>query len=267
MKKVGQKTGSTEARKVRVQSYDVFRGVLLVGMVVFHVIVNLTRLEFNQELFYWVPLGFVLFLGVVLGKFLVGRFGKKIKLSAKLLGIFLLGNVLNFWKNDISWRDFVLGSRDLFSFEILLPMIVVIVLSLLLDKIRLNKALFWGALAGLCLTLIIFQYFGIDSYNLLFGWYGLIGYFAGRSLDLDRILNNRSWRVLIWVFALLFAVIPFLVIQYWQLFDALIVMQVVAMYFLFNFVFDRNRILVVLGKYSLVLYVGHIVLIKILEKL
>lgn len=244
-------------KKTRIFSYDVFRGVLLVGMVVFHVVVNLTPLQFNQELFYWVPLGFVLFLGVVLGRFLRGRTAKKFGLAVKLLAVFLVGNVLNFRSKEIGFYDFLIGDPQIFSFEILAPMTAVILMSIALDKIGKGWAL--GLL--LFLALPVLQYFEIHSYNLAFGIYGLIGYFIGRSFDLDGWTEKKIWMVP----ACVLAVGVFGVIRFFGLFDFLVVLQVLGLYFLSAFALGNNRILSILGRHSLLLYVAHIVLIKALS--
>ncbi|MBI2634888.1 hypothetical protein HYW82_04450 [Candidatus Peregrinibacteria bacterium] len=238
----------------RILSYDVFRGILLIGMVVFHVLVNLTSFRFNQELFYWVPLGFVLFLGVILARFLTDKFLKKIKLAAKLLIIFLAFNIPNFLHNDIHFSDFIIGSSRLFSFEILMPMVLVIMLSLLLDKIKKSGLM----LCFLFPALIALNYSGIDSYNLLFTIYGLIGYFVGKNFDLNGYAKNK----LSFAAAILFSAVPFFIIQYFQLFDFIVVAQVLAMYFLCKFLLGNNHLMAELGRYSLFLYVAHIVLIK-----
>jgi len=244
-------------QKVRILSYDIFRGILLIGMVVFHIIVNLTSLNFNQELFYWVPLGFVLLLGVILAKFMENKSLGKIKLAIKLLAIFLIGNIPNFLHKDINLNDFIIGNSEIFSFEILIPMILVILITLFFTNFRKNKLF----LSILFFLLIFINYPGVHSYNLLFTIYGLIGYFIGSAFNLNPHPGKK--RLLIPVFV--FSVIPFLIIQYFQLFDFLILIQVLSMYFLFNFLFENNQILAILGQYSLFLYVTHIVLLKSLS--
>lgn len=241
-------------QKERVLSYDVFRGVLLIGMVVFHVIVNLTNLQFNQELFYWVPLGFVLFLGVVLARFLRGKSVKKIRLALKLLLIFVVGNVPNLLNKPIEFKDFLVGDPALFSFEILFPMVVVILASAVLDRAKQTKTL----LVLSFIALISLYFLKIDSYNLHFSLYGLIGYFIARDFDLNSYLQNKWMNVV----SVVLSVVPFFVVQYFGFFPLLIVLQVLAMFFLCNLIFGGSKTLVLLGKRSLMLYVAHVIIIR-----
>ncbi len=240
----------------RIQSYDVFRGVLLLGMVIFHGLVNFTTLPFNQELFYWVPLGFVLFLGVVLGQFLVGRSAKKLSLGLKLLALFLIFNVPNFLSSEFSWEALVRGDQTIFSFEILLPMALLIFSTMGLDHFK----RMWGALLALCFGALILMYFlEFYSYNLAFLIYGWIGYALALGSNLDS-LAKKPW---VWLPALIVGVAPSFLVYYFGLVDAAIVLQVLSLYVLSTLVFGNSKGLIFLGKHSLVLYVAHILIIRV----
>lgn len=260
----------------RIISYDLFRGVLLIGMVIFHILVNLTSLQFDQRQFYFVPAGFILFLGVILAYFLKNRTGKKLVLSVKLLAIFLLLNIPNFIAKDFTVLDFISGDPRIFSFEILFPMTVMILLTLLTDKVdqiksvKLAKSVQLLILALFLLLLSILNHFDIFYYNLIFTIYGLIGYFAASLHNLDQSLQQFQKTILKKIFALVFfaliTIIPFFILHFFKLYDLLIILQIFAMYFAFNIIIRNNKPLTLLGKHSLLLYVGHIVIIKLLSK-
>ncbi len=119
---------------------------------IFHILVNLTGWVFEQEFFYWVPMGFILFLGVVLGQFLVGKTFKKLSLGFKLLVLFLGFNAPTFY-GGVHFADFLRGDSTLFSFEILLPMAVLIFSTILWDQIRSGWKILLGFSFGLLLIL------------------------------------------------------------------------------------------------------------------
>jgi len=252
----------------RITSYDAFRGVLLVAMVVFHLVVNLTGLKFDQNYFYWVPAGFTLFLGVILGRFLVGKTRKTAILGAKLLGIFLVLNVPNFIGKDYTLMQLTLGDQKVFSFEILLPMSIATFVSIFLWKlvpprwaggVRAHRAeIIFGAMLILLLTYL--HAIGFYSYNLSFLIYGIIGCLIGKSLDLDAISGKMSaWAFLV---VILVAATAFFVVGKVGIIESAILLQVLVLYLLTAKIFGKNRILTVLGRQSLILYVLHIVAIK-----
>lgn len=247
----------------RITSYDVFRGLLLVGMVIFHLIVNLSDIKFDQNYFYWVPLGFMLFLGVILGKFLDGKTKKTITLGIKLAAIFLILNIPNFISENFTISQLIIGNQKIFSFEILFPMSIAIFASIGLNKFVKN---YKTALIILLVLFSILTYLyltNIYSYNLSFLIYGIIGYLIGKNLDMDNLsrkISKSAFPVVI-----LASIIPFFTISYTGIIEILIILQVIALYFLSTKIFNKNNFLIVLGKHSLFLYVFHIILIKIIS--
>lgn len=254
---------ATAVPKERVMSYDVFRGILLIGMVVFHVLVNLTPLQFNQKLFYWVPLGFVLFLGVILARFLRNKNNKKIKLALKLMAIFLIFNLPVLMSQNFSLSDLVQGDQKIFSFEILLPMAAVILLTVPIEKIKKKKLddSRYETKVALIIAISIFAVLvaldltGIYFYNLNFTLYGLLGYYAAMQTDLNTLPARKKYLP----FAVLIATAPFF-LPYSP--DYVTMIQVFAMYLLTGALIGKNTPLALLGRYSLFLYVAHIIAIK-----
>ncbi|MEK7085942.1 MAG: hypothetical protein AAB953_02920 [Patescibacteria group bacterium] len=248
-------------RGERITSYDAFRGLLLVGMVIFHLIVNLSNLEFNQNYFYWVPLGFMLFLGIILAKFLDGKNKKIITLGIKLLAIFLILNIPNFISKNYTPSQLIIGDQKIFSFEILLPMSIATFASIGLNKfIKTHKIALITSI--ILLSILTYLYLtNIHSYNLSFLIYGIIGYLIGKNLDLDNISKNISKKTFLIV--ILASIIPFFTINSAEIIEILIILQVLALYFLTAKIFNKNKFLIVLGKHSLFLYIFHIVVIKI----
>jgi len=268
----------------RITSYDVFRGLLLVCMVFFHLLVNLSDVKFDQNYFYFVPLGFMLFLGVILGQFLKGSSRKVLVLGAKLAAIFFVFNVPKFvslfsGEGSLAQLDLVklaVGDQKIFSFEILLPMSLVAFASIGIWRVgrvvrgRVASGCGAGIISSVVATvvatvalisLLTYMYFvNVYSYNLSFFIYGLIGYFIGENLDLDGIARRMSGWKLIVVFVAIVA--PFFVIGRFGIVEVLVILQVLALYFLVTKAFDKNKFLIFLGKNSLALYIAHIVVIK-----
>lgn len=252
-------------KEARITSYDAFRGLLLIGMVVFHLLVNLSDIKFDQNYFYWVPLGFMLFLGVILGKFLDGKNKKVITLGIKLAAIFLILNIPNFISKSYTPAQLIIGDQQIFSFEILLPMSLATFVSISLNKFIKNCKTALIASLALLSALTYLYLINVYSYNLSFLIYGIIGYFIGKNLDLDNIskkISNKIFPVVIFA-----SLAPFLAINSAGIIEILIVLQVLALYFLTAKLFNKNKLLIVLGKHSLFLYVFHIVLIKIASSL
>jgi|GEM_PF-2096613 len=247
----------------RITSYDVFRGILLIGMIVFHLLVNLTNITFDQNYFYWVPLGFMLFLGIIIGKFLAGRNKKIITIGIKLAAIFIILNIPNFISKNFTLTQLIIGDQKIFSFEILLPMSILTFISIGLNKfIKTYKT---ALITGIALLSIITYLYLINiySYNLSFIIYGIVGYFIGKNLDLDSISKNLYNRIFLKVSII--ALIPFFIINHTGIIEILVITQVLAFYFITAKIFNKNKLLTVLGKHSLFLYVFHIVIIKIVS--
>lgn len=252
-------------KEERITSYDVFRGLLLIGMVVFHLVVNLSDIKFDQNYFYLVPLGFMLFLGVILGRFLGGRSKKVMVLGAKLAVIFIVFNIPNFISKDYTPAQLVIGDQGIFSFEILLPMSIMAFVSIGLDRFvkgRVTAVILSGALLFILTYLHVV---GVYSYNLSFLIYGVVGYLIGGNLDLDGIARRMSGWAFLGVIGA--SLVPFLAIGRFGIVEILVILQVLALYFLTAEVFGKNKFLILLGKNSLALYVLHIVLIRIVVSL
>ncbi len=246
--------------KKRILSYDIFRGVLVIGMIIFHVLANLTSISFNQEIFYWVPAGFILFLGIILSQFLGNRGIKKLMIAAKLLAIFLVFNIPNFLSKQFTVIDFIAGSQEIFSFEILFPMAILILLSNLFDIKKLPAKI---SLLILIASFLILNYLNVFYYNLIFLIYGLIGFFAAEKFSIHKSIDYfKNSKILI---ALILTILCTYVTYYVGLYDILITIQIFAIYYLTNIVFSNNKTLSIIGKHSLILYVGHIIIIKLIS--
>ncbi len=231
-------------------------------MVLFHVVVNLSNFVFDQHYFYFIALGFVMFLGVVCGKFLHGRSSKKLAIAGKLLGIFLVFNGYKFFADDFAVRDLLFGNQGFFSFEILLPMAFTLFLCVLFDRVKTC----FGALAFMVFAILCaLFYFDIYFYNLNYTLYGLFGYFLSRGLDLNLLSDRFHENVMFPLLCFLFLAASFLSIFYFGLVDVVILLQVFCMYFLVKIFFGNNKFLFVLGRHSLIIYVAHIVLIKVIK--
>jgi peptidoglycan/LPS O-acetylase OafA/YrhL len=243
----------------RVHSYDLYRGLLLASMVVYHVLLNLTPLHLNVSYFYWIPMGFVLFLGVVLARFLQNQTHKKLLLALKVLGAFAVLNIPNYFKPEFTLLALVRGSELVLSFEILLPMALVILLSIPLDRLR----RFGYLLAGVTLVAIAaVNLAGFYSYNLQFVLYGLVGYFLALKADLATIARTRNpWFTVV---AALVCCIPFVLLRLGYYFDFVFVFGVLALYYIVAQWIRSSRPFEFVGRHSFVIYIAHIVVIKVI---
>ena len=255
--------------KQRIQSYDVYRGLLLAGMVIFHIIVNLTSLQFDQRFFYWIPMGFVIFLGVILGRFLQNKTNKKLVLALKILACFLILNIPNYFKSGFNFFELIKGNQIIFSFEILLPMALIIFLSIPFDRIIKSseneapgKPSQTGVIAAFTTFIAIaaLNLSGFYSYNLAFLLYGLVGYFLALKLDLHTLAADQKNKQSL--LALLICVIPFIILAAGGFFDFLFIPQIFAVYYLIVRFLPREKILSFLGRNSFYIYIGHIFIIK-----
>ncbi|MFA5829888.1 MAG: hypothetical protein WC843_05360 [Candidatus Gracilibacteria bacterium] len=249
-------------QKQRIQSYDIYRGLLLTGMVIFHIITNLTSLQFDQRFFYWIPMGFVIFLGVILARFLQNKTHKKLILALKILACFLIFNIPNYLKSDFNLFELIKGNQVIFSFEILLPMSLLILISIPMDKLIKNSI--YSGLISL-IAIIILNLSGFYSYNLAFLLYGLVGYFLSLNWDLHSTATNLKNRQSI--FALLTCIIPFIILAFGNFYDFIFIPQVFAVYFLIARVLPKNQMLSFLGRNSFYIYIGHIFVIKAISYL
>lgn len=260
----------------RIQSYDIYRGLLLAAMVVFHLLTNLTPLGFDHHYFYWVPMGFVVFLGVILARFLQGKTAKKLPLALKVLTCFLVLNIPNYLKPGFNFSALILGDQALFSFEILLPMAMLIFATIIFEQAislfnkgrRTPRLIILSSAAISFLALIALSLSGFYSYNLAFLLYGLVGYFLALELDLHSIAASQDMPLpqqnLQPLLAAAVCVFPFAVLARGMFLDFLFIPQVIAAYFISARFIPNSRALSWLGKNSFVIYIAHIVAIKLL---
>jgi len=263
----------------RIQSYDIYRGLLLAAMVAFHLAANLTALRFDHHYFYWVPMGFVVFLGVILARFLQGKTAKKLPLALKVLACFLVLNVPNYLKPDFNLSALALGDQALFSFEILLPMAMLIFATIIFEQAiyLFNKSrhtprlIIWSAAAITFLALIALSLSGFYSYNLAFLLYGLVGYFMALDLNLHTLATGQanhsppSQKNMQTLLAAAVCIFPFVILARGIFFDFLFLPQVIAAYFITTRFIPDSRALSWLGKNSFVIYIGHIIAIKLIS--
>ncbi len=249
-------------KQQRIESYDVYRGLLLTAMVVFHVLVNLTSISFDQHFFYWVPMGFVIFLGVIAARFLRNRTKKKLILALKILICFLVFNIPNYFIANFSPSSLIIGDQSVLSFEILMPMALVLLLSIPLDYAVnrfAGKAIGIG-LAAILSAIAIMNVYGFYSYNLAFLLYGLVGYSVAAGKDLHQAAQKLN--PMLSALSLLICFIPFLMLLFGIFYDFLFIPTVFAAYFLMARHVPRNSYLAWLGYHSFFIYVAHIFVIK-----
>lgn len=257
----------------RIISYDLFRGFLLSMMVLYHILVNFFW-KTETHLFHWVSTGFILFLGLVVGQFLLNKPTKTLWLGAKLGGIYLAGNLLITWWKELDWSNWIdfltAGDQDLAVFEILLPMTYLLLISAFLGKIlhhwpkQIPKLILISIPLGLLFMLNFTQDYW---YNLIYLSYGLIGLVLGWAINLDEHLKTVRKRPPLFTLAIL----GFLIILAAQFYlqQSLLFFtagQVICLYLASSPVLNfGKKAWLWLGQNSLGLYVIHILLIKVIQ--
>jgi len=231
-------------------------------MFVWHILLNLTHIPLHADYFRWISMGFVMFLGVGLARFLRYKTHKKLVLVLKLFATFYVLNIPNYLKSDFDPMYLLTGSQIHLSFEVLFPMGLLILLSIPLDHLRRYSYL---AAGGTYLAVVAAMLAGVYIYNLRILLYGLLGYFLASGLDLDKIARTRSlWPTLV---ALVTCCIPFVVRKFGYYFDFLFVLYVLALYLLVARWIRANKALEFVGRNSFVMYVGQIIVVKALNVL
>jgi len=90
-------------------------------MILYHVIADLAPLHRDLRFSYWIP-SVRAFPGVILARFLENRTRKKLWLALKVLAAFFLLNIPKYIDPEFPLLALVRGDLYFFSFEVLLPM-------------------------------------------------------------------------------------------------------------------------------------------------
>lgn len=259
----------------RIESYDIFRGFLLLAMVFYHILVNFF-VPNPLPIFYWISTGFIVFLGVVVGQFLLQKPKQILTLFTKLFSIYLLTNLALIWIRHLDlnrWlQGLILGDQEVTVFEILLPMSFVLLLagsgkwwSRFWPK-QIPKIWFIVLPITLLLWLNSIDYYW---YNLIYISYGLAGLILGWSLNLDfwqkKIITTKYIQFSAF-FGFLIIIVLQIVLQknlYLLTFASVILLYFSSTSWLNCF----NKSLTFLGKNSLTIYIFHILLIKLIQML
>lgn len=246
----------------RIEVLDYARGLLIIGMIIFHVFLNLSRLNLPELYFHPVSVGFVFCTGFLLSKVLLSKKTNSqiITRGLKLLMLFTLGNFYFWYLYAVPLREivkfFVIGVPDFTLFEIMVPIAWVIILSFLSRKID-SKI---GLLASFSLLLLM-DIFTYTPYVIRFLLIGFFALFAGKNKGLNNLYEKKLWFIL-----LLFLPFYYFFADFWSaqlIFFALI-------FSCMDFLMKKTKIcqncLIILGQFSLFLYFFHIILIKIISK-
>lgn len=244
----------------RIHSYDLYRGLLLAAMFVWHILLNLTSLPLHGDYFRWISMGFVMFLGVGLARFLRHKTRKKLSLAAKLFVTFFALNIHNYLKPTFDPLVLITGSQRDLSFEVLFPMGLLILLSIALDYTERHSYLLLGLTY---LSIVTLNLAGARIYNLQILLYGLLGYFLASRVDLDGVARE-SRHLWLTVLAAGACCVPFVLRRFGYYFDFLFAPSILACYFLVTWWVKKNRALEFVGRNSFVIYVGQIILVKAL---
>jgi hypothetical protein len=251
----------------RIGAFDVYRGILVIGMIVFHTWFHLFDGSPPSILFHWVPSGFVLCTGILLGMVLSQKkTGSQIFWRGlKLFLIFLALNIpvwiyekISFYRISVS---FIMGNASFSSFEILLPIAITIMISPLLLRFRWIWIGSFLAFLGLFL-LDIFQYF---PFTLKFLLIGILGIFLGRIPIFRGILqrNSSSKFGLITLCLLILLLLSLAFPTSWTI---PMLLSIFLLLGISSFQNSGSQTLIFFGQYSLILYIFHVALLQILKQ-
>ncbi len=259
-----------EQKTKRLAELDIFRGFLVLGMIVFHSWLHLYEEKIPEAYFHFVPTGFVLFAGILIGKVLSGR-KTSFQIYTRGLKLFIIFLLLNvpFWiVGKISlYRiavSFIQGNPTFSSFEILLPIALTIISAPFFLKLRPPSLFFLIGLLGLGM-LDLFQYF---PYTVKFFIIGVMGIFFGRSDLLNYFLRAEKDKLRICISFFLSAILvlslPSLPLS-WSLQMILTLSLFLWVPYVLEKIPGMRSMLMNFGKYSLILYIFHVVLIQSLK--
>lgn len=262
----------------RVVSYDLFRGVLVIAMIFYHVFVNLYNNNLNHYLsLARVSIGFVRITGIITGEFLLNKQKKQWSIIGKLLMFYLTINIA-IWLYQNHTRQTIgstllLWSQEKTSFEILLPISLTIAIGGIIgnySKKSGERTLYAATILSSILLLLDQQ--GIYIFSLNFTLYGLLwvvmGSYYQREKISNQVLSNR-WRE--WIIIALTATLT------WYLTitpHTNIVIPLLHTYLIYRTIHiiakhsQSKHILTILTKIwklSLAIYIIHIIIIKIIN--
>lgn len=268
---------------------DFVKGVLVIFMVIYHALNIFTSAGWEAYSYIRFVSGSFLFIsGYIISiyyaqKFDLNKLSTSMRLAVrgiKLLSIFTLLNLtiqisgignpnkiqagMHYFLNN-GHDIFGLGKPGLASFQILLPIAYLMILSplfLLLSNI---------SIAMICLSLIAgfaVSYFEIESVNIGLGILGVIGLYGG-------LLANR-WEITLSLkrkdFILAGLLTCFYLMRY---LDRNLVSYAIGVAFVIKLIYDLgailnlktfvNRLTILLGQYSLITYIGQIVFLQCLS--
>lgn len=246
-------------------------------MILYHVFVNLYDNNISHYLsLARISIGFVRITGIITGEFLLKKRKKQWSIISKLLVLYLTTNVaIGLYQHHtrqaigtilLSW------SQEKASFEILLPISVTIAIGGIVgnySKKSGQRTLYSAAI--LFGILLLLDQRGIYIFSLNFTLYGLLWVIMGSYYQREKISNHvlsNRWRqcaviILTWVLT-------------WYLTKAShtnIVVPLIHTYMTYRTIWiitkhvQSTQILTVLtkiGKFSLAIYIIHIVIIKII---
>lgn len=258
-----------QSRAPRIQSLDVSRGVLVCGMIVFHVIVHLYQGTLSPVYLAFISAGFTLFSGLLVSRVVSAKKSpfRIVLRGVKLLTLFLVCNLPLWIHSPFPLRDIVrfvtLTDPQVVSFEILVPIAWTVICSPLVLRLHPTVTILSSMIA-----LAAFDVSHTFPFTLKFLIIGMMGIGIGSHPALRFFASDaplRSARAAMFVIAsvLLYAVLGTWNIDSWLL-------QSIVVILLFTWIPSAaSRVpvlasaLTLLGQYSLPLYIVHVTLIAL----
>ena len=250
---------------------DIFRGFLVLGMIVFHARLHLFASEIPEVVLYFIPTGFVLFAGILVGAILGKRKSthQLVARGAKLILLFLILNFPFWWADRMSIIEMIslliIGNPEYSAFEILVPIGLTIIVAPFLLRFK-KPLLFFGITFALLVLLDVNQFF---PFTLKFFLVGLQGVFLGQHSLRNMFLsleNNATTIALSVVFSIILIFLFFVFKSSWSL-QVLFTLTLSIWIPPLIYSIPKGSVgLEVLGQYSLILYFFHVIIIKIFSQ-
>jgi hypothetical protein len=276
----------------RIEALDMTKGVLVIAMVVYHSFNYSTNSALGFKYLPFLPPSFILITGFLIGRLYFTPeaardsrvYGRLFFRGARLLVLFTLLNLLTqlvgrrkaisspggvSYFFDQWYEIYGIGGGQYAAFSILLPIAYLLLLAPLLVLLYRTHPLLVPLIAIPVVIFCAITSRGGDYFNLALMGAGLLGLIIGRVPDKALSLLRRYWYLAVTVYA---GYIVFVRISWQghfdQLFDA--VLALVAIFGLCAAIGAGTflgRELLLVGRYSLLAYIGQIALLQVLTRL
>ncbi len=268
----------TMNKTTRIISYDLFRGVLVIAMISYHVFANLH----NSTISHWlslarVSIGFVYITWIITWQFLLEKKKKQWSIISKLLSIYIITNIIigiqsNHTRQTII-ETIISGQQNTTSFEILLPISLTIFIGSIRGKYsKKSQKKTLVSIAIIIALLLTIDQLGIYIFSMNFTLYGILGTLIGAHYKRENISTKlRTTRYRKYLLIITTIVITRYLTKTSHTNIMIPLFHTCLIYWVSHNVAQRRpskritKRLTNIGKFSLLIYIIHIGIIKILD--